>query len=81
MKKHDCFIESKVIDSRYRGKSRTVRRRRECMVCLKRFTTTEGVADTILTEQEQLEHKDLMLLTTSRFEKQILHFREKLEAL
>lgn len=35
--------ESKVIDSRPAGDSSSIRRRRECLVCRKRFTTYETV--------------------------------------
>lgn len=35
------FIESKVIDSRPTEESTAIRRRRECLKCLKRFTTYE----------------------------------------
>ncbi|MEY3370220.1 MAG: transcriptional regulator NrdR [Cyanobacteriota bacterium] len=35
--------ESKVLESRSADDSRSIRRRRECLVCLKRFTTYERV--------------------------------------
>lgn len=35
------FLESKVIDSRPAEESTTIRRRRECLACQKRFTTYE----------------------------------------
>jgi transcriptional repressor NrdR len=37
------FIEDKVIDSRPTDESSAIRRRRECLKCLKRFTTYEKV--------------------------------------
>lgn len=36
-------IDSKVVDSRPAEEGRTIRRRRECLVCKKRFTTYETV--------------------------------------
>ncbi len=38
--------DSKVIDSRYADEGRTIRRRRECVNCGKRFTTYETIEDT-----------------------------------
>ena len=43
----DC-TESKVIDSRSADDDRTIRRRRECEVCGKRFTTYEKVEESII---------------------------------
>lgn len=40
------FTESKVIDSRSTDEGRTIRRRRECMQCGKRFTTYETIETT-----------------------------------
>ena len=40
------YTESKVIDSRSTGEGRTIRRRRECMQCGKRFTTYETIETT-----------------------------------
>ena len=37
------FLESKVIDSRPTDEGGTIRRRRECMSCGKRFTTYEKI--------------------------------------
>ena len=37
------FQESKVIDSRHSEDSTSIRRRRECLSCQKRFTTYETV--------------------------------------
>ena len=37
------FLESKVIDSRHSEDSTSIRRRRECLSCQKRFTTYETV--------------------------------------
>lgn len=38
--------DSKVIDSRSADEGRTIRRRRECVVCGRRFTTYETIEDT-----------------------------------
>ena len=38
--------DSKVIDSRSADEGRTIRRRRECISCGKRFTTYETIEDT-----------------------------------
>jgi len=35
------YLESKVVDSRPTDENSTIRRRRECMICTKRFTTYE----------------------------------------
>lgn len=40
------YTESKVIDSRSTDEGRTIRRRRECMQCSKRFTTYETIETT-----------------------------------
>lgn len=40
------FEDSKVIDSRSADEGRTIRRRRECIQCGKRFTTYETIEDT-----------------------------------
>ena len=40
------YEDSKVIDSRSADEGRTIRRRRECIQCGKRFTTYETVEDT-----------------------------------
>ncbi len=37
------YIESKVIDSRPADEGSTIRRRRECLMCTKRFTTYEKI--------------------------------------
>ena len=39
------FVESKVIDSRPTDENERIRRRRECMKCGKRFTTSEAIED------------------------------------
>ncbi len=39
------YHDSKVIDSRTRDGGRTIRRRRECLKCRRRFTTREQVED------------------------------------
>ena len=47
MKCMNCgYTESKVIDSRSTDEGRTIRRRRECMQCGKRFTTYETIETT-----------------------------------
>lgn len=38
--------DSKVIDSRSADEGRTIRRRRECLACGRRFTTYETIEDT-----------------------------------
>lgn len=40
------FEDSKVIDSRSADEGRTIRRRRECLNCGRRFTTYETIEDT-----------------------------------
>ncbi len=40
-------LESKVVDSRLGKDKETIRRRRECLQCKKRFTTTERAEDTL----------------------------------
>ncbi|MGQ9508884.1 MAG: transcriptional regulator NrdR [Thermodesulfobacteriota bacterium] len=40
-------LESKVVDSRLGKDKDTIRRRRECIECKKRFTTTERTEDTL----------------------------------
>lgn len=40
------YEDSKVIDSRSADEGRTIRRRRECFSCSKRFTTYETIEDT-----------------------------------
>ena len=40
------YEDSKVIDSRSADEGRTIRRRRECFNCGKRFTTYETIEDT-----------------------------------
>jgi len=37
------YLESKVVDSRATEENTTIRRRRECLECGKRFTTYEGI--------------------------------------
>jgi len=47
MKCYFCdYIESKVIDSRATDENASIRRRRECLKCAKRFTTYEVVEST-----------------------------------
>jgi transcriptional repressor NrdR len=40
-------LEDKVIDSRISRDGETIRRRRECLSCLKRFTTHESIEETL----------------------------------
>jgi transcriptional repressor NrdR len=40
-------LETKVVDSRLGKDKETIRRRRECIQCKKRFTTTERTEDTL----------------------------------
>jgi len=40
-------LEDKVIDSRISKDGETIRRRRECLVCQKRFTTHEKIEETL----------------------------------
>jgi transcriptional repressor NrdR len=40
-------LEDKVIDSRISRDGETIRRRRECLSCLKRFTTHETIEETL----------------------------------
>lgn len=42
------YFDSKVIDSRIREDGRSIRRRRECLKCKRRFTTREQVEETPL---------------------------------
>jgi transcriptional repressor NrdR len=43
-----CYnLEDKVIDSRISKDGETIRRRRECLACQKRFTTHEKIEDTL----------------------------------
>jgi transcriptional repressor NrdR len=39
------YFDSKVIDSRTRDEGRSIRRRRECLKCNRRFTTREYIED------------------------------------
>ena len=40
------FLQSKVVDSRSKSNGKVIRRRRECLSCLRRFTTKEYVEET-----------------------------------
>lgn len=82
MNKHSCIHSSKVIDSRALGKTKVgIRRRRECSICNKRFTTREAVVDSILTEDEQVEHKALLLKMVRKFKAKLDKFHELVEDL
>ncbi|MBL7092881.1 transcriptional repressor NrdR [candidate division KSB1 bacterium] len=39
------FTQSKVVDSRSKSEGRVIRRRRECLSCLRRFTTKEYIEE------------------------------------
>lgn len=83
-KSHSCIDQSKVVDSRQLSgnlKGKGVRRRRECLMCHKRFTTHEVEVNTILTEIEQLEHKKSMQSIIKSFELQIKKFKIRVEDL
>ena len=44
---HCAYVESKVLDSRTSKEADTIRRRRECLKCGKRFTTIETIEESI----------------------------------
>ena len=71
---HDCFELSKVVDSRYSNRSKSLRRRRQCTSCNHRFTTKEAVAESILTEEQQLDHKNTMLKLLKNIDKEFKKF-------
>ena len=52
------YLESKVIDSRPTDEGGTIRRRRECMQCARRFTTYEKVetAPIIVVKKDKSRH-------------------------
>jgi transcriptional repressor NrdR len=52
------FEESKVTDSRNSSETNTVRRRRECLQCLKRFTTFESVDLTFQVRKRDGQYED-----------------------
>ncbi len=41
-------VDSKVVDSRHTDENNAIRRRRECEVCKRRFTTYEKIEEIIL---------------------------------
>lgn len=45
MQCHVCHNDSKVLDTRWIEEENSIRRRRECTVCSKRFTTYEKIED------------------------------------
>lgn len=59
MKCPDCQGESKVIDTRTNAGGNTVKRRRECMVCGKRFTTYENAGDMPLIVRKKKGRREL----------------------
>ena len=81
MTEHDCFGMSIVVDTRKRGSLKGLRRRRECTVCKRRFTTNEFEAETILTESEQSEHKETLRKTLDQFERSVNRMRAAMEEL
>lgn len=80
---HNCLENSKVIDGkRINGKrNKYIKRRRECLTCKKRFSTAESVIDSVLTEREQAEHKDLLIAMVKGFEKKLTDFKGVIEKL
>ena len=57
--------ESKVIDSRASEDGETIRRRRECINCGKRFTTYETVETTRFTTYETVETTPILVIKTN----------------
>ena len=54
-----CFADSKVLDTRSSEDGMTIRRRRECIVCGKRFTTYERIEDRPLVVVKKSGRKEL----------------------
>lgn len=54
-------IESKVTDSRTANETNAIRRRRECLKCLKRFTTFETVDLTLQVKKRDGRYEDFNL--------------------
>jgi hypothetical protein len=78
---HSCLEESVVIDSRLRTDRNSIRRRRICPRCKERFTTTEILTETILTENDQNSHKRKMIRTVEKFETELAKLRRMVEKL
>lgn len=55
------FLESKVTDSRNALEINSIRRRRECLRCLKRFTTFESVDLTVQVRKRDGSYEDFIL--------------------
>ncbi|MBM3196189.1 MAG: transcriptional repressor NrdR [Chlamydiae bacterium] len=55
------FLESKVTDSRTAPETNSIRRRRECLGCLKRFTTFESVDLTVQVRKRDGSYEDFVL--------------------
>ncbi|MFZ4773615.1 MAG: ATP cone domain-containing protein, partial [Chlamydiia bacterium] len=55
-----AFLESKVTDSRTATETNSIRRRRECLRCLKRFTTFESVDLTIQVRKRDGSYEDFI---------------------
>jgi transcriptional repressor NrdR len=55
------FLESKVTDSRTAPETNAIRRRRECLGCLKRFTTFESVDLTVQVRKRDSSYEDFVL--------------------
>ena len=79
---HSCLQNSKTNDTRSLGKRREgTRRRRECRICGRLFTTREVEVDTLLSEVEQAEHKQQLTRIVTRFKTQFDKFVELVEEL
>lgn len=59
MKCPDCQGESRVIDTRTNATGSTVKRRRQCLVCGKRFTTYENAGEMPLVVRKKDGHREL----------------------
>jgi transcriptional repressor NrdR len=53
--------ESKVTDSRNGADSRTIRRRRECLKCMRRFTTFESIDLTIQVKKRDGKYQEFQI--------------------
>ena len=53
--------ESKVTDSRNGADSRTIRRRRECLRCMRRFTTFESIDLTIQVKKRDGKYQEFQM--------------------
>ena len=59
-----CFNdESKVVDSRSTDDNTTIRRRRECTKCNKRYTTYEKIEDIPVTAKKRGKKSDISPLS------------------